>query len=84
MAGESFLSTLATVAEFRPGDSLIDALSYRNSVMDLQLTAPSVPSLDTFAQQIADTDRFVARIQSANPSDAGVEGRIQVVGADNP
>jgi general secretion pathway protein L len=84
MAGESFLSTLATVAEFRPGDSLIDALSYRNSVMDLQLTAPSVPSLDTFAQQIVDTDRFVARIQSANPSDAGVEGRIQVVGADNP
>lgn len=83
LSGESFLSTLATVAEFRPGDSLIEALSYRNAVMDLQLVAPSVPSLDTFAQQIGDTDRFVARIQSANPSDAGVEGRIQVVGADN-
>jgi hypothetical protein len=51
--------------------------------MDLQLTAPNVPSLDAFAQQIVDTDRFVARIQSANPNDEGVEGRIQVVGADN-
>lgn len=80
---ESFLSTLAAVAEFRPDNSLIEALSYRNDVMDLQLVAPSVPSLDSFAQQIADTDRFVARIQSANPSESGVEGRVQVVGAGN-
>lgn len=82
-ARETFLSTLSAVAEFRPEDSLIEALSYRNAVMDLQLTAPSVPSLDTFAQQIVDTERFVARIQSADQSEAGVEGRVRVQGADD-
>jgi type II secretory pathway component PulL len=82
-ARETFLSTLAAVAEFRSERSLIEALSYRNDVMDIQLVVPDVPSLDAFAQQIADTERFVARIQSANPSDTGIEGRIQVVGADN-
>jgi hypothetical protein len=71
------------VAEIRPGDSLIESLSYRNSDMDWKLTAPNVPSQDAFAQQIVDTDRYVARIQTANPNHEGVEGRIPVVGADN-
>jgi general secretion pathway protein L len=82
-AGETFLSTLSTVAEFRTDRSLIEALSYRNSIMDLQIVVPDVPALDAFAQQIVDTERFVARIQSANAGDSGVEGRIQVVGASN-
>jgi general secretion pathway protein L len=79
--GESFLSTLAVIAAAEVADGRIEALSYRNAVMDLQLVVPSVTQLDTFAQGIADSGRFVARIQSTNPNDAGVEGRVQVVEA---
>jgi hypothetical protein len=34
--------------------------------------------LDTLTQRIGDNGRFVARIQSTNPSDTGVEGRVQI------
>jgi general secretion pathway protein L len=78
---ESFLTTLAAVAESTVADSRIEALSYRNRVMDLQLVVPSVPLLDQFVQGVAAGERFEVRIQSANPSDAGVEGRVQIAGA---
>lgn len=77
---ESFLTTLAAVADATVPDSRIEALSYRNRVMDLQLVVPSVPLLDQFAQGVAAGERFDVRIQSANPSDAGVEGRVQIAG----
>lgn len=79
-AGEGFLSALAAVARARNPDGRIDNLSYRNRIMDLQLTAPSVPALDEFARRIGESQRFAARIDSANQTDAGVEGRVQVVG----
>jgi len=80
--GESFLTTLSAVAESYSSNSRIEALSYRNNVMDLQVLVPDVPALDAFAQQITGTDRFDVRIQSANPGDNGVEGRLQVTGAN--
>jgi general secretion pathway protein L len=73
-----FLSTLTVLAESEIEGGRIDALSYRNRVMDLQLTVPSVMQLDTLTQRIGDNGRFVARIQSTNPSDTGVEGRVQI------
>jgi general secretion pathway protein L len=76
-ANTGFLSTLAVLAESEI-DGRIEALSYRNRVMDLQLTVPSVMQLDAFAQRIGDNGRFVARIQSTNPNEAGVEGRVQI------
>ena len=79
--GESFLSTLAVIAATQSSETRIEALSYRNSVMDLQLVVPSVPELDAFAQEIEDTARFDVRIQQATPQEAGVEGRVQVVAA---
>lgn len=80
-AGESFLTTLAALAERRDPASRIEALSYRNEIMDLQVVAPDIPSLDDFARAMTDTERFDVRIQSATPGDAGVEGRIQITGA---
>jgi hypothetical protein len=56
----------------------IDALSYRNRVMDLQLVAGSVDELDTFARNLEQTKRFSPKIESANQSDTGVEGRLQI------
>jgi hypothetical protein len=76
-ANAGFLSTLAVLAESE-FDGRIEALSYRNRVMDLQLTVPSVMQLDQFAQRIGNDGRFVARIQSTNPNETGVDGRVQI------
>ena len=77
-SGETFLSTLAAIAESRDGESRIEALSYRNDVMDLQVIAPGVPALDAFRRGLGETQRFEAVIESANPTDDGVEGRIKI------
>jgi general secretion pathway protein L len=79
--GETFLTTLAAVADSRGPDSRIESLSYRNRVMDLQLVASSVPSLDGFARALEETRRFEARLEQSSPNQAGIEGRIQVVEA---
>jgi hypothetical protein len=77
-SGETFLSTLAAIAELRDGESRIEALSYRNDVMDLQVIAPGVPALDAFRRGLGETQRFEAVIESANPTDEGVAGRIKI------
>ena len=82
MISQSFLSTLAAMAEKRDPKTRIKALSYRNNIMDLQVIAPSISSLDTFSRKMIATQRFKASIQSATPGDAGVEGHIQVTGAN--
>jgi len=80
--GETFLTTLAAIAESHGEDNLIDTISYRNRVMNLQVIAPDVPKLDQFKQQIEGTERFDVVIDSTSDSDAGVEGRVRIVGAD--
>jgi general secretion pathway protein L len=78
---ESFLAVVSAVAGARPGGTRIEALSYRNRVMDLQLTVPNVPTVDEFARRIAEGRRFEARIQSTSSGNDGVETRVQIVGA---
>lgn len=77
-SGETFLSTLSAVAASRDPSSRIEQLSYRNQTMNLQLVASSVPALADFAQRLGETQRFEAVIESTNPGDDGVEGRVQV------
>jgi general secretion pathway protein L len=78
-ATESFLSTLAAIAAVRGADLRIDALSYRNQVMNLQLMAPSVTALDEFSRALEQTRRFDVEIEAQNPVDAGIEGRLRIV-----
>ena len=78
-ATESFLSTLAAIAAVRAVDLRIDALSYRNSIMNLQLMAPSVTALDEFSRALEQTRRFDVEIEAQNPVDAGIEGRLRIV-----
>ncbi|MEO8465234.1 MAG: type II secretion system protein GspL [Gammaproteobacteria bacterium] len=78
--GDEFLSTLAAVSAARDSAMHIDALSYRNSILDLQLLAASVPALDEFARALEQTKRFDAEIQAANQKDNAIEGRVRVVG----
>jgi len=80
VGGEDFLSTLAAVSAARDAAMHIDALSYRNRTLDLQLMAASVPALDEFARGLEQTKRFHAEIQAANQKDNGTEGRIRIVG----
>jgi hypothetical protein len=75
-----FLVTLAAFSEARNADSRIEALSFRNGVMDLRVQAPSVPALDEIARTVGAGGEFQVNIQSANPTDNGVEGRLQIVG----
>ena len=81
-ATEDFLSTLAAIAAARDAEMRIDALSYRNRAMNLQLVAPSVPVLDAFSREIEETRRFDVEIEAANPLDSGTEGRLRIVGAN--
>lgn len=78
--GEGFLTTLATVAEHGT-DNLLQALSYRDAVMDLRVIVPSVTELDSLRQQIVGTNRFDVRVESTTPGDKGVEGRLRIVEA---
>ena len=56
----------------------LQALSYRDGKLDVQLTAPSVESLDRIRQAIAAADNLDAEIQSANPDDDGIKGRLKI------
>jgi len=56
----------------------LQALSYRNGKLDVQLSAPSVESLDLIRQEIAAADNLDAEIQSANPDDDGIKGRLKI------
>jgi general secretion pathway protein L len=79
---QQFLTMLAAVAQARAGGSRVTSLSFRNGVMNLRMTAPSVPALDEFAKKISDSKQLQARIQSANQTDQGVEGQLQIGGEE--
>jgi hypothetical protein len=54
----------------------IEALRYQNNVTDLRVLSPSVDSLDRI-RQVASERGVTAEIQSTNPRDQKVEGRLQ-------
>jgi general secretion pathway protein L len=81
-ATEDFLSTLAAIAGARDGEMRIDALSYRNRVMDLQLLVPNVVALDEFSRALEQTRRFEVEIETANQRDSATEGRLRIAGAN--
>jgi len=64
-----------------PGLSM-ETLSFRSGSLDLQLIAPDVAALDRLRQLISDPGQFSAEIQSANPSDEVIEGRINIKRAE--
>jgi general secretion pathway protein L len=81
-ATEDFLTTLAAIAGARDGEMRIDALSYRNRVMDLQLLVPNVVALDDFSRALEQTRRFEVEIETANQRDSATEGRLRIAGAN--
>jgi type II secretory pathway component PulL len=70
------LSTL-TEAVGKVPDLQLDAVSYRNDNVDLRIMAPNVDALEQIRQQ-AQARGVSAEIQSANPKDNRIDGRLQL------
>lgn len=75
---ETFLTTLEAIATMRDPALRIDALTYRNRITNIQLIAGDVGALDKFARDLEQTHRFAPKIESANQSNSGIEGRLQI------
>jgi general secretion pathway protein L len=73
------LTTLALLSEAmaQAPNTDIQALSYRDNVTDLRVLTPSVDTLDRI-RQVASERGVTAEIQSTNPRDSKVEGRLQL------
>jgi general secretion pathway protein L len=78
---EDFLSTLAAIAAARDAEMRIDALSYRNRAMNLQLVAPDLTTIDAFSRELEETRRFEVVLEANTPVDEGTEGRLRIAGA---
>jgi general secretion pathway protein L len=74
------IETLASAFAQTPGIQL-QTLSWRSGILDLQLLAPNVDALDKLRQQIGEPGVFTAAIQSANPDNDVIKGRIQITAA---
>jgi hypothetical protein len=70
------LSTLTDAVAKSP-ELQLDAVSYRDNNVDLRLMAPTVDVLEGIRQQ-AMSRGVNAEIQSANPKDNRIEGRLQL------
>jgi general secretion pathway protein L len=55
----------------------VEGMSYRSGVLELRLLAPNVETLDTI-KQVMGREGATVDLQSANPRDQQVEGRLQV------
>ena len=73
-----FLAALDRMALAWNEDTRLEALSFRAGVMDLRVLAESVSTLDEFTREISSSGSFQASIQSANPTQDGILGRLQV------
>jgi type II secretion system protein L len=82
-ATEDFLSTLAAVAAARDPQMRVDALSYRNRAMNLQIVAPSSTAIAELQRKLEETRRFSVALEANNPVEGGgTEGRLRVAGAN--
>jgi type II secretory pathway component PulL len=55
----------------------VEGMTYRAGVLELRLVAPNVETLDTIKQAMS-RDGATVELQSANPRDQLIEGRLQV------
>lgn len=70
------ISLLAQAISQAPS-TRVEGMSYRAGVLELRLVAPNVETLDTIKQAMS-RDGATVELQSANPRDQVIEGRLQV------
>jgi general secretion pathway protein L len=73
------LAMLSAVAQARSGASgtAVQALSYRQGILELQVTAPGAAALDRISQQLR-TGGWQADLTSGTSSSGAYQGRIQM------
>ncbi|MDP6437978.1 MAG: type II secretion system protein GspL [Gammaproteobacteria bacterium] len=72
------LEALSIAFAETPGIKM-QTMSFRGGVVDMQLVAPNVDALDQLRQLVSGPGKFTAEIQSANPKDDAIEGRMQIM-----
>lgn len=55
-------------------------LEFRNGVLELSVTAPDVPTLDTIRERLTTVPGLKVEVTAANPGANGVDGRLRVTG----
>jgi len=70
------LSALSDAVSKTSGSQVAD-LSYRENILNVRILVPSVDALEQVRKQIA-SHGLTADIQSANPHDKQIEGRLQI------
>jgi general secretion pathway protein L len=78
-AGGGLLPAMSVIAQAmaQAPAARLRSISFRNNVIELNLTAPSIESLDGIKQGM-NRDGITAEIQSANPNGPVVDGRLQL------
>jgi hypothetical protein len=76
---EYFLRALQALAQalVTTPKSAIDSLSYRESGLELKITAPSLADVSALTQQVG-KQGLTAEIQSSTPVATGVEAHLQL------
>jgi len=79
-ASSEFLETVIALGNVVPTlkDSRVEAASFRNRVLSLQIRTPDVPTLDQLKRAMEQQGDFVVSISSANPDSRGIEGRVEI------
>jgi len=77
---KAFMELLATSGPSFTGASGVQlrSLRYKNGIMDVELEAPSLQSLDKLKQTLVETAKMDVEIQSAAAKDNKVQGRLQI------
>jgi len=76
---QHFLRTLQALSEAISAspNTTIDSMSYRQDLLDMKVTAPSLAALSQLSQRVG-KEGLAAEIQSSTPVGTGVEAHLQV------
>jgi general secretion pathway protein L len=82
---QHFLRTLQTLSDALAANpsTTIDSLSYRQDLLDMKVTAPSLAALSQLSQRVG-KQGLSTEIQSSTPVGSGVEAHLQVRTAGAP
>lgn len=57
------------------------SMEYRNAILELNLHAPDVATLDSMRERLAKVAGLKVDVTAANPSEGGVDGRLRISGS---
>ncbi|MFK7886194.1 MAG: type II secretion system protein GspL [Gammaproteobacteria bacterium] len=78
-AASDFLDGLSVLAKSKKSDkTYLEGISFSNGLMNIEIIAPNVPTLDTLRIAISDVDGWEAKLTQTRDKDNVVEGRLQL------